>query len=115
MATHDMVTNSAKGVRRIQITGTKGEIFGDMIEGKFTLSKPGATSGDEALVEEVDVDLHGDHHGGGDLRLVADFLSVVRGEGGSISTTVLSDSINSHLIAYAADIAMREERVVSID
>ena len=58
-----------------------------MIEGKFTLSKPGATSGDEALVEEVDVDLHGDHHGGGDLRLVADFLSVVRGEGGSISTT----------------------------
>ena len=115
VATHDMVTNSAKGVRRIQITGTKGEIFGDMIEGKFTLSKPGATSGDEALVEEVDVDLHGDHHGGGDLRLVADFLSVVRGEGGSISTTVLSDSINSHLIAYAADIAMREERVVSID
>ena len=115
VATHDMVTNSAKGVRRIQITGTKGEIFGDMIEGKFTLSKPGATSGDEALVEEVDVDLHGDHHGGGDLRLVADFLSVVRGEGGSISTTALSDSINSHLIAYAADIAMREERVVSID
>jgi len=115
VATHDMVTNSAKGVRRIQITGTKGEIYGDMIEGKFTLSKPGATTGSEALVEVVDVELQGDHHGGGDLRLVADFLSVVKGEGGSISTTTLSDSINSHLIAYAADIAMREERVVSID
>ena len=115
VATHDMVTNSAKGVRRIQITGTKGEIYGDMIEGKFTLSKPGATAGEEALVEEIDVHLEGDRHGGGDLRLVADFLSVVRGEGGSISTTTLSDSINSHLIAYAADIAMREERVVSID
>ena len=115
VATHDMVTNSAKGVRRIQITGTKGEIFGDMIEGKFTLSKPGATDGCDAIVEEINVDLSGDHHGGGDLRLVADFLSVVRGEGGSISTTVLSDSINSHLIAYAADVSMREERVVSID
>ena len=115
VATHDMVTNSAKGVRRIQITGTKGDIYGDMIEGKFTLSKPGATAGEEALVEEINVNLEGDHHGGGDLRLVADFLSVVRGEGGSISTTTLSDSINSHLIAYAADIAMREERVVSID
>ena len=68
-----------------------------------------------AVVEEINVNLEGDHHGGGDLRLVADFLSVVRGEGGSISTTTLSDSINSHLIAYAADIAMREERVVSID
>ena len=86
-----------------------------MIEGKFTLSKPGATDGCDAIVEEINVDLSGDHHGGGDLRLVADFLSVVRGEGGSISTTVLSDSINSHLIAYAADVSMREERVVSID
>ena len=110
-----MVTNSAKGVRRIQITGTKGEIYGDMIEGTFVVSKPGATKGTEALIEEINVNLKDDHHGGGDLRLVADFLSVVRGEGGSISTTSLSDSINSHLIAYAADIAMREERVVTID
>ena len=115
VATHDMVTNSAKGTRRIQITGTKGEIYGDMMAGTFTISKPGAVSGTEAIDELVDVHLEGDSHGGGDLRLVADFLSVVRGEGGSISTTELSDSINSHLIAYAADVAMREERVVTID
>ncbi|MDP6889282.1 MAG: Gfo/Idh/MocA family oxidoreductase, partial [Candidatus Thalassarchaeaceae archaeon] len=115
VATHDMVTNSAKGVRRIQITGTKGEIYGDMIEGSIVLSKPGAVTGEETIVEDIHIDLSGDLHGGGDLRLVADFLSVVRGDGGSISTTSLSDSINSHLIAYAADVAMREERVVSID
>ena len=115
VATHDMVTNSAKGTRRIQITGTKGEIYGDMMAGTFTISKPGAVSGTEAIDELVDVHLEGDSHGGGDLRLVADFLSVVRGEGGSISTTELSDSINSHLIAYAADVAMREERVVTIN
>ena len=115
VATHDMVTNSAKGTRRIQITGTKGEIYGDMMDGKFTISKPGAVAGTETIDEEIQIGLLGDLHGGGDLRLVADFLSVVRGEGGSISTTSLSDSINSHLIAYAADVAMREERVVSID
>ena len=115
VATHDMVTNSAKGVRRIQITGTKGEIYGDMIEGSIVISKPGAVGGSETEIEEIHIDLKDDLHGGGDLRLVADFLSVVRGEGGSISTTSLSDSINSHLIAYAADVAMREERVVSID
>ena len=114
VATHDMVTNSAAGTRRIQITGTKGEIQGDMMEGRFTISRPGAVSGTETIREEVQFDLQGDLHGGGDLRLVADFLSVVRGEGGSLSTTVLSDSINSHLIAYAADTAMREERVVTI-
>ena len=115
MATHDMVTNSADGVRRIQLTGTKGDIYGDMIEGRFTISKPGAVAGTESVLEEIQVDQQGDLHGGGDVRLVADFLSVIRGEGGSISTTSLSDSINSHLIAYAADSAMREERVVTID
>ena len=115
VATHDMVTNSAKGARRIQITGTKGEIYGDMIDGRIVVSRPGATLGEETIVEEIHIDLSGDLHGGGDLRLVADFLSVVRGDGGSISTTSLSDSINSHLIAYAADVAIREERVVSID
>ena len=115
VATHDMVTNSARGTRRIQITGTKGDIYGDMMDGKFTISKPGAVAGSEAVVEEIQIGLLGDLHGGGDLRLVADFLSVVRGDGGSISTTALSDSINSHLIAYAADVAMREERVVTID
>ncbi len=114
VATHDMVTNSADGTRRIQLTGTKGDIYGDMIEGKFTISKPGAVAGSESIVEEIQVDMQGDLHGGGDVRLVADFLSVIRGEGGSISTTTLSDSINSHLIAYAADVAMREERVVTI-
>ena len=114
VATHDMVTNSADGTRRIQLTGTKGDIYGDMIEGKFTISKPGAVAGAESIVEDIQVDMQGDLHGGGDVRLVADFLSVIRGEGGSISTTTLSDSINSHLIAYAADVAMREERVVTI-
>ena len=115
VATHDMVTNSAAGTRRIQITGTKGEIHGDMVEGKFTISRPGAVAGTETIREEVQLDVQDDLHGGGDLRLVADFLSVVRGEGGSLSTTSLADSINSHLIAYAADEAMREERVVTID
>ncbi|MDG1525400.1 MAG: Gfo/Idh/MocA family oxidoreductase [Candidatus Thalassarchaeaceae archaeon] len=115
VATHDMVTNSAKGTRRIQITGTKGDIFGDMVDGIFTISKPGAVAGSETVVEEVRLNVQEDLHGGGDLRLVEDFLSVVKGDGGSISTTVLSDSINGHLIAYAADVAMREERVVTID
>ena len=114
VATHDMVTNSADGTRRIQLTGTKGDIYGDMVEGKFTISKPGAVAGSEAIVEEIQIDLQGDLHGGGDVRLVADFLSLIRGEGASLSTTTLSDSINSHLIAYAADTAMCEERVVTI-
>ena len=53
-------------------------------------------------------------HGGGDLRLVEDFVRIVRGEEPSMSTTGLLDSIYSHEIAYAADRAMRQGCVVSL-
>jgi hypothetical protein len=53
-------------------------------------------------------------HGGGDLRLVADFLRVVRGEPASISTTDIRDSVAGHLIGFCADRAMQERRVVDV-
>lgn len=53
-------------------------------------------------------------HGGGDLRLMADFVRLVRGEEPSIATTTLADSINGHLIGFRADQAMVEGRVVEI-
>jgi hypothetical protein len=54
-------------------------------------------------------------HGGGDLRLVRDFLSLVRGGQPSLATTSLSDSLNSHKIAFAADISMQESRIIYFD
>ena len=65
--------------------------------------------------EEIDSGVADDLHGGGDLLLVKDFLSVVRGEKPSSSTTTLSDSINSHLIAYAADFSMKESKIFHFD
>jgi hypothetical protein len=53
-------------------------------------------------------------HGGGDLRLMADFLRLARGEQPSISTTTLTDSVNGHLIGFCADRAMEEGRVVIV-
>jgi hypothetical protein len=54
-------------------------------------------------------------HGGGDLRLVADFVRIVRGEPASISTTTIEDSVTGHLIGFCADHAREEHRVVEID
>ena len=51
----------------------------------------------------------------GDLRLVEDFVKSVRGEEASISTTTVFDSVYGHLIAFAADEAMTEHRVVEIE
>ena len=53
-------------------------------------------------------------HGGGDLRLVDDFVRFIRGEASSISCTRIEDSINGHLVGFRADRAMAERRVVDI-
>ena len=115
LATHDLVSNSSRATRRLQIVGTKGEIFGDMVSGQFTVWKPAAIDGKEYTKEVVDTGVSEDMHGGGDLRLVRDFLSLVRGEQPSLATTSLSDSLNSHKIAFAADISMQESRIVDFD
>ena len=115
IATHDLVTNTARATRKIQIVGTKGEISGDMVSGIFTIRKANATSGGNFHEEIIDSGVADDLHGGGDLRLVQDFLSLIRGENPSPSTTTLADSINSHLIAYAADISMQESKISMFD
>ncbi|MGC9347641.1 MAG: Gfo/Idh/MocA family protein, partial [Anaerolineae bacterium] len=77
--------------------------------------------GHEYQEEVTDLNVAGDKHGafaghgGGDLRLVEDFLRVVRGESPSISTTSLDDSVTGHLIGFSADRAMAERRVVELD
>ena len=48
------------------------------------------------------------------MRLVTDFLRVVRGQEGSISTTDLGDSVNGHLVGFCADRAMDEHRIVDL-
>ncbi len=115
VATHDLVTNVARGTRTIQLVGTLGEIEGDMSEGKFTLREPNLSSPDGYTEEFFDVGVEGDLHGGGDLRLVADFLALVRGDSPSLSSTTLEDSLNSHFLAYAADESMNKGTVIRLD
>ncbi len=42
-------------------------------------------------------------HGGGDLRLVEDFVRVLQGQTPSISCTNIADSINGHLSVFRAE------------
>lgn len=115
LASHDLVTNSSRATRTIHIVGTKAEIVGDMVSGKYTIHRPASLSGQKHESEVIDTGMEGDLHGGGDLRLVKDFLAVVRGGEPSIATTSLEDSLNSHKIAYAADISMVESRILDFE
>ena len=113
--TLSMVGNSAEPSRTLHIVGTKGEVFGTMEEGTFTVRRIAATGPQRSTTEEFAVSGSKDMHGGGDLRLVADFVNVLQGNPPSISTTALEDSINGHLIGFAAEQGRHESRWVTLD
>jgi hypothetical protein len=98
-----------------------GEIQGVFEERKFVVRHIDPRPGHEYSEQVIDLDVTGDMHGafgghgGGDLRLVADFLRVVRGEPASISTTDIRDSVAGHLMGFCADRAMVERRTVDLE
>ena len=112
--THNMVGGSAGPMRRIHIIGTKGEIYGDFEESKFTVAKIHPSKTDEKTVEVVDLNVNGDMvgayggHGGGDEKLAADFVEFLRGGKPSLACTSIFDSVAGHLCVYLAD-KSREE------
>lgn len=112
--THNMVGGSSRAMRRIHIIGTKGEIYGDFEDSKFTVSKIHPTKSDEKIVEEVDLKVSGDMvgayggHGGGDEKLAADFVKFLQGGTPSLACTSIFDSVAGHLCVYLAD-KSREE------
>lgn len=101
--THNMIGGSAYGRREINIVGTKGEIFGELESGKFTVSLIDPSPCCEHKDEIVDTSVSNDSHGGGDIALVKDFVSYVRGEEISLSCTSIQDSFKGHLCVFLAD------------
>jgi len=119
-ATHDLVGGTARPMRKIHVLGTAGELQGEMGESHCVLRHADPRPGHEYTEETIDLDAYADTtgafggHGGGDERLVADFVRVLRGRPRSISCTRLDDSVHGHQIGFAADVAMQEGRVVEL-
>ena len=119
-ATHNMVGGTARPSRSIHLLGTKGEIQGVFEESRIVVRHIDTAPGCEYTEETIDLnetgDMHGatGGHGGGDLRLVSDFVNTLRGLPRSISCTSLEDSLAGHSIGFSADRAMEEHAVVNI-
>jgi predicted dehydrogenase len=119
-ATHNMVCGTSRPMRKIHIIGTKGELHGILDDNKYVVRHIDPRPGHEYTEVEYDLNDEGDTtgafggHGGGDLRLPADFVTAVEGKTPSISCTSLADSLNGHLIGFAADQAMEENRIVEL-
>jgi len=115
IAVHSLIGATARPCRTIHIVGTEGEILGVMEDGQFVVRHPSLEVDREYTEEVVKIDVQMDMHGGGDMRLVEDFVRRLRGESPSISSTVLEDSIYGHLIGFAAEQSADEKRSIDID
>lgn len=120
-ATLNMVGGAARPSRSIHIIGTRGEIQGVFEESKFVIRTIDTRPGHEYAEEVVDLKITGDMtgaqggHGGGDSRMVADFVRLLGGNEPSLSTTTLEDSIAGHLVGFRANQSLREGRTVPVE
>lgn len=107
-AVHTLTLGAMRPGRSIWIQGTEGEIEGWVNDDHITLRKYDRKTSCY-LEEEIKVGVEEgvvDAHFGGDRGLVRDFCAMMEGVESSISRTSIDDSINSHLICYAADSSM---------
>lgn len=105
MAVHTLTLGAMKPGRSIWIQGTEGEIEGWIDDDHITLRKYDRKNA-WYLEEEVKTGIEKgivDRHFGGDRGLVRDFCDMMNGSDYSVSRTSIDDSINSHLLCYAAD------------
>lgn len=99
---------SSKINRVTRIYGTRGEISADFHEGIIEIYYFGESK------QVISVNQSASGHGGGDEGLMRDFVRLLRGEELQDGLTFLEDSIESHMMAFAAEQARHEQRVVDL-
>jgi predicted dehydrogenase len=92
--------------RRTRIMGSKGDIAGDM---KSFVHTDFSTGKSESWVQE-----NTDGHGGGDFRLVADWLKAIAQQDPSLLSSTIDVSIESHLMGFAAERSRETYQVVDL-
>ncbi len=119
--TFNLVGGTPGAQRYIHVIGTKGEIRGVFDHQTYQIKKPMPESYRGHVLEDVDLKITGDMtgatggHGGGDARLVADFVEYVKGGEPSISCTELKQSMVGHLSVFRADQSRRENKILPIE
>ena len=106
--TLNMVGGAAQDRRTISIIGTLGEIFGTFEKGAYTFrrinpEREGFSGGCDEVLVDLNRAVTEAGHGGGDDRMVLDFLKYVRGEAPGPACTDIADSLTGHLCVYKAD------------
>jgi len=92
--------------RKILIQFERGEIAGNLLRGKINLIRYTGRK-DEGIEKEIDTQQLGSH-GGGDPILVKQFFDNIRSQNNKATLTSAQESLQSHLIAFAAESSRKE-------
>ena len=104
-AAFSMEAFTSYGGRRTRVMGSMGDIVGDM--SSFTLT-------DFRTGKKTEWKQDTDGHGGGDWRLVADWIQAVDQQNPALLTSTIDASIESHLMGFAAEKSRKENKVVEV-
>lgn len=121
VGTFTMLGGACKAGRNIHICGTKGEIEGNLESGKFILRTFDRSEGKFEYVDyEIDVNkdvkisVKYGGHSGGDYAIMNETVRYLNGDNSSISITKIDDSINGHLLVYAAEESVKSGMKVRV-
>ena len=101
------------GGRRTRVMGSMGYIEGDMRQMEIYDFRSGERSVFETRVLDVD-QYAGSGHGGGDWRLVANWVEAVAKQDATLLSSTVDVSIESHVMAFAAEQSRTRRTVESI-
>jgi len=108
-ASFTMCAFTQQGGRTLKLMGTLGEIRGNMekneIEINYFLT---------GVKEVVNIKKSTDGHGGGDFGIMRKFVELVQADNGVKGPTSADKSVQSHIMAFAAEKSRLEGRVVYI-
>ncbi|MFD0673047.1 Gfo/Idh/MocA family protein [Cohnella sp. GCM10027633] len=108
-ATFTMSAFTTDGGRTLKLMGTRGQLRAHM--GKQTIEMTDFKTG---TTETIHLNATG-HHGGGDRGIMRDFVQLVRGDGPGESLSSASVSVQSHVMAFAAEQARLENKTILIE
>lgn len=99
--------------RRTRVMGSMGDLTGDMEQFTHTDFRTGKTTNwDSKSFDEGAYKNHG--HGGGDYRLMQDWVQAVAQKNPNLLTSTIDASIESHLMGFAAEKSRKNKKIVDI-
>jgi predicted dehydrogenase len=104
-----MTAYSEECYRTIHISGTKGEIEGNLEKNEFVVRDFASGKHDTINVSTVL-----DRHSGGDYFIMTDFIKLVR-EGKTGGRTNTKGAVDSHVMCFAAEKSRKEGREINME